>query len=127
MGKKSESGSRSFIRETQFFGLKKLKVFDTDSGSGNFLTLDLESGINIPDPQHCNRGNKRKQMIFFLSRSRNEHRNRFQFRDLEQVATWVTMWKASGGNWMAGTVFFSCCCSPEGPACIGLIIGVSMH
>jgi hypothetical protein len=47
------------IRELKklFFGLKSLKFFDADPGSGIFLTLDpgwkkFGSGINIPDPQH---------------------------------------------------------------------------
>ncbi len=38
-----------------FFWLKMLKFVDADPdpGSGNLLTLDPGSGINIPNPQHC--------------------------------------------------------------------------
>jgi hypothetical protein len=52
------------ISETwkQFFGLKILKFFDADPGSGIFLTLDLGwknldpgSRINIPNLLHCKR------------------------------------------------------------------------
>jgi hypothetical protein len=37
---------------------ESLEIFDADADLGIFLTLDLgrkkfESGINIPDPQHC--------------------------------------------------------------------------
>jgi hypothetical protein len=65
MGKKSRSGSEMNILAIfpraykQFFGLKILKFFDADPGSGIFLTLIGEprwkkfgSGIKIPDPQH---------------------------------------------------------------------------
>jgi hypothetical protein len=75
MGRKSASGSR--IRDEHnpdhillelgnlFFGLKILKFFDADPGSGMETVLirdpgsgmkkksDPGSGINIPDPQHC--------------------------------------------------------------------------
>jgi hypothetical protein len=39
----------------QILGLKIFKFFfvHSDPGSGIFLILDLGSGINIPDPQHC--------------------------------------------------------------------------
>jgi hypothetical protein len=49
MGKKSGSGSGMNIPDhiseslETFFGVKILKFFDADLGSG----------INIPDPQHC--------------------------------------------------------------------------
>jgi hypothetical protein len=46
------------------FRVKILKFFDADPGFGNFFdpgsgtrvgkNSDLGSGINIPDPQHCN-------------------------------------------------------------------------
>jgi hypothetical protein len=46
--------------ETVFTGLKILKFFDADPGSGIFLTRnpvwknsEPGFGINIPDPQHC--------------------------------------------------------------------------
>jgi hypothetical protein len=49
MSRKSASGSGirdeqpgSYFLELKFFGVKILKFFDTDPGSG----------INIPDPQH---------------------------------------------------------------------------
>ncbi len=37
------------------FWVTIIKFFDADPdpGSGIFLTLDLVSGINITDPQHC--------------------------------------------------------------------------
>jgi hypothetical protein len=42
------------------FGVKMLKFFNADPGSGIFLTVDPGwknsdpgFGINIPDPQHC--------------------------------------------------------------------------
>jgi hypothetical protein len=64
MGKKSGSGSgmnnRDPISESleTSFGVKILKFFDADPGSGIFLTLDpgwkkFGSGMKIPDPQHC--------------------------------------------------------------------------
>jgi hypothetical protein len=76
MGRKSASGSG--IRDEQpgsyflelrnhFFGVKILKLFDADPGSGlrdgdssdlgsgirDEKKSDPGSGINIPDPQHC--------------------------------------------------------------------------
>jgi hypothetical protein len=62
MGKKSRSGSGMNIPDhishslETIFWVKILKFFDAnadpDRGSGNFLTLNPGSGINIPDPQH---------------------------------------------------------------------------
>jgi hypothetical protein len=68
IGKKSRSGIRdehpgSYFPElrTQFFGLKKLQLFDADPDPGSeiFLTMDpgsgmekFVSGLNIPDPLH---------------------------------------------------------------------------
>jgi hypothetical protein len=74
MGRKSASGSG--IRDEQpgsyflelrnhffrFFGIKILKFFDADPGSGSGIRdgdssdpgwKKVGSGINIPDPQHC--------------------------------------------------------------------------
>jgi hypothetical protein len=36
----------------QFFGVKILKFFDVDPGSG-MEKIQIRAGINIPDPQHC--------------------------------------------------------------------------
>jgi hypothetical protein len=53
MGKKSESGSAmnnpDHICESleKIVWVKILHFFDADPGSG------METGINIPDPQHC--------------------------------------------------------------------------
>jgi hypothetical protein len=50
------------------FGLKVFKFFDADPdpGSGIFLTRDPESGINIPDPQHCYLGGSRRTVCDIL-------------------------------------------------------------
>ncbi len=69
MGRKSASGSgirdeqpRSYFLELRnhFFGVKILKFFDADPGSGMETVVRIRdpgwkkvgSGINIPDPQH---------------------------------------------------------------------------
>jgi hypothetical protein len=53
----------------QFFGLKILIFFDADPDPGVriFLTLDPGSGINIPDPQHCNFLNSKEFSWYFSS------------------------------------------------------------
>jgi hypothetical protein len=56
MGKKSGSGSY-FLKFRNHFGVKILKFFDEDPGSGMEKNSDpgwkkVGSGINIPDPQH---------------------------------------------------------------------------
>jgi hypothetical protein len=69
MGTKSRAGSGMNILDhvseslETIFGLKILKFFGADSDPGIFLTLDPGwknsdpgSGINIPDPQHCQEG-----------------------------------------------------------------------
>ncbi len=53
------------------FWVKILKFFDADADPRIFLTLDpgwkkFESGINIPDPQHC----KYRQNISYYCRYR---------------------------------------------------------
>jgi hypothetical protein len=84
MGRKSASGSR--IRDEQsgsyflelrnhFFGVKILKFFDVDPGSGMEKVRirdtgwkKVGSGINIPDPQHWSKYvfSKIKEQLFHL-------------------------------------------------------------
>ncbi len=78
MGKNQDPDPGSYFRELKnnFLGLKILKFFDADPGSG---MEKFGSGMFIPDPQHCLKifGNtnhiKNKQEICNYHKCRNRN------------------------------------------------------
>ncbi len=98
MGKKSGSGSGmnnpDHISESlePFFGLKYMKFFDADPGSGIEKNLikdgtnsDPRSGINIRDPQHCIFDN-----ISFLTGHKNRiHNYRSSWIRIHKSELWI--------------------------------------